>query len=85
MILAEISPEKDASAFLGLGVIGNGSQPALTLVAECLELRHEVAGAVAKALKRYRDADAALLIALDEAGLFEIRQQHLANPCRYAG
>ncbi len=79
-LLSEVPPEEHASAFLGLGVIGDGRKPALTLVTKCLELRHEIAGASSEDLERYHDDDTAVLIALDEASLFKIRQQHLANP-----
>lgn len=80
VLLAEVSPEEHASAFLSLGVIGDRPKSALTLVTKCLELRHEIAGAGSEGLKWYRDHDAALLIALNEARLLKIRQQHLANP-----
>jgi hypothetical protein len=85
VLLSEVAPEEHASAFLGLGIIGDGPKAALTLVTKCLELRHEIAGASSEDIKRCHDGDAALLVALDEAGLLKIRQQHLANPCRYAG
>ena len=85
VLLSEVSPQEHASAFLGVSVIGDGPKPALALVTKCLELRHEIAGASSEDLARYHDDDAALLIALDEAGLLKIRQQHLANPRRYAG
>src|SRR5215467_9697039 len=85
MLLPEIPPEVDASAFLGLGVVGDGAQPALTLVAKCLELDDEIAGANCESLKAYRNDNAVLRIALNQAGLLEIQQQHLANPCGYAG
>ena len=49
--------------------IGDGLKPTLTCVAKCLELRDEIAGACSEGLERYSEADAALLIALDEAGL----------------
>jgi hypothetical protein len=85
VLLSEVPPDEHASAFLGLSVVGDGSKPALTLVTKCLELRHEIAGAGSEHLERYHDDDAALLVALDETGLLEIRQQHLADPYRYAG
>jgi len=78
-------PQEHASAFLGLGVIGDGPKPALTLVTKCLELRHEIAGASLEGLKRHSDGDAALLIAHDQAALLKIGQQRFANPYRYAG
>ena len=84
-LLSEVAPEENASAFVGLGVIGDSPKPALTLIPECLELRHEIAGASAEGLDRYRDGNAALLIALDEVGLLKVRQQCLANPYRHAG
>ncbi len=65
VLLSEIPPEEHASAFLGLGVIGDGPKPALILVTKCLELGHEIAGVSSEDLRRYHDGDAALLIALD--------------------
>ena len=80
LLLSEVPPEEHASAFLGLRVTGDGPKPALTLVAKCLELRHEIAGASSEDLDRNHNVDPAFLIALDEAGLLKIREQHLANP-----
>jgi hypothetical protein len=74
VLLSEVTPEKCAAAFLGLGVVGDGPKPALALVTKCLEFRHEIAGASAEGLERHHDNDAAFLIALDQAGLLEIRQ-----------
>ena len=74
MLLAEIPAEKHASTFLRPGVIGDGAEPALGLVSKRLELRHEIADTGAEAFECHRDADAAVLDALDEAGLFEVRQ-----------
>jgi len=48
------------------------------------ELRDELAGAGSKAFGRYRDRDAALLIAFDEAGFFQIGQECVTNPRRHA-
>jgi hypothetical protein len=69
VLLSEVPPKKYAAAPLGLGAIGDGRESARARVAECLELCHEIAGASSKGLERYREDDAALLIALDEAGL----------------
>ncbi len=80
LLLSEVPPEKHASAFVGPGVIGDGPKPALALVTKCLELRHEIAGTGSEDLERYHNDDAAFVIALDEAGLLKIREQHLANP-----
>lgn len=85
LLLSEISPEEHASAFFGLGVISDGPKPLLALVTKSLELRDEIPGSSPKGLKGYRDADAAVLIALDETGLLKIRQQCFANPRRHAG
>jgi len=85
VLLSEVPPKKHASAPLGLGVIGDGRESARAGVTECLELRHEIAGASSEGLERYREDDAALLIVLDEAGLLKIREQCIANPYRYAG
>jgi hypothetical protein len=74
LVLSEVPPEEHASAFLGLGVVGDGRKPALPLVTKCLELRHEIAGASSEDLERYHNDDAVLLIALDEAGPLKIRQ-----------
>jgi hypothetical protein len=82
LLLSEVPPEEHASAFLEPGVIGDGPKPALALVTKCLELRHQVTGANSEDLERYGNDDAVLLIAVDEADLLKIRQQHLANPCR---
>ncbi len=65
VLLSEVPLEEHASAFVGLGVIGDGPKPALILVTKCLELRHEIAGVSSEDLRRYHDDDAALLIALD--------------------
>src|SRR5262245_3449194 len=73
MFLSEIPPEVHASAFLGLGVIGDGAKPALTLMTKCLDLRHQRVRAALEGLGRYLDADAILRIALDKAGLLEVR------------
>jgi hypothetical protein len=73
-LLSEVPPEEHASAFLGLGVIGDSPKPALTLVTKCLELRHEIAGTNSEGRGRYHNDYAAFLIALDEAGLLKIRQ-----------
>jgi len=54
VLLSEVPPEEDASAFLGLGVIGDGPKPALTLVTKCLELRHEIAGASSEDLSHFQ-------------------------------
>lgn len=72
VLLSEISPEEDASAFLGLGVISDGPKPVLALVSSSLELREEIAGASPKSLKRNRNIDTALRIALDEACLLQV-------------
>src|SRR5262245_5420859 len=79
MMLSEVSPQERASAFLGLGIVGNEPEPALTLVTEGLELRHEIANASCKAHPRDDDSDAAVLIPRNEPRLLEIRQQHLTN------
>ena len=81
--LAEIPPEAHASAFLGLGIIGDRTKPALTLMTKRLELRHQIVGASLEDLGRCLDADATLRIALNEAGLLKVRQQHIANPHGY--
>jgi len=52
--------------------MGDGPKPLLALVTKFLELCDEIAGAGPKCLERYRDVDATLLIALDEAGLLKI-------------
>src|SRR5262245_21176737 len=80
--LAEIPPEAHASAFLGLGIIGDRTKPALTLMTKRLELRHQIVGASLEG--RCLDADATLRIALNEASLLKVRQQHLANPHRHS-
>jgi hypothetical protein len=85
VLFSEVPPEEHASAFLRLRVIGHDPKPALTLVTKRLELRHEIAGARSEGLNRYHDGDVALLIALDEAGLLEVRQQYLADASRHAG
>src|SRR5215467_12465635 len=83
MFLSEIPPEAHASAFLGLGVIGDGAKPALPLMTKGLELRHQIVAAGLEDLGRCPDADATLRIALNEAGLLKVRQQHIANPHGY--
>ena len=85
MLLSEVAADEDASAFLGLRVVGDGPKPALTLVTKCLELRHEITDAGAEALERYHEADKALVIALDEAGLLKIGEQYLTDPARHTG
>jgi hypothetical protein len=84
MLLSEIPPDKHASALIGLRVMGDKLKPTLTLVTECFELSYQVVGASCEVLERY-DGDTTFLIALDEGGLLEIRQQHLANPHWHAG
>jgi hypothetical protein len=73
MLLSEVPPEEHASAFLGLGVIRDGPEPPLILATKSHELRDEITGASLEGLERRRDNDAALLIALDEAGLLNVR------------
>ena len=51
LLLSEVPPGEHA--FLGLGVISDSPQPALTLVTKCPELRHEIAGASSEDLERY--------------------------------
>ena len=82
MVLSEVSPQEDAAAFRRLGVGGDEPEPALALETKGLELRHEIAGTTLEGIERHRDDDATLFIALDEAGLLEIGQQRLADPCR---
>jgi hypothetical protein len=53
VLLSEISSKEDASAFLGLGVMGDGPKPVLALVTKSLELRDEIAGASPKGLERH--------------------------------
>jgi hypothetical protein len=69
VLLSEVAPEEHASAFLGSGVIGDGSQPALTLIAKRLELRDEISGTGSEHFEGNCDDDAALRIALNDAGL----------------
>src|SRR5262249_4426630 len=80
---SEIAPDKYASAVLGLRVIGDKPKSTFALVAKRFELSHQIIGAGGEVLERYDD-NTAFLIALDEAGLLEIRQQGLANPHWYA-
>ena len=77
--LSEIPSNKHASALLGLRVMGDKPKPTLTLVAKSFELSYQVVGASCEVLERYDD-DTALLIAPDEAGLLEFRQQRRTNP-----
>jgi len=84
VLLSEVPPQEHASAFLGLGVVGDGPKPALTLITKGLEFRHEIAGAGPESVERYHNDDATLLIALDDAGLLKVRQQRLANPHGHA-
>ena len=84
MLLPEIPPEICASTLLGLRVLGNHREPARALMTKSRELRDELAGAGSKALGRYRDSDAALLIAFDEAGFFQIGKECVTNPWRHA-
>src|SRR5262249_36397221 len=59
LLLSEVPPEEQAWAFLGLGVVSDGPQPALTLVMKCLELRHEI-GAPARKNSRLESGERAL-------------------------
>ena len=59
--------------------MGDKPKPTLTLVAKSFELSYQVVGASCEVLERYDD-DTALLIAPDEAGLLEFRQQRRTNP-----
>lgn len=71
ILVSEISPNKYASALLGLCVMGDKSKPTLALVAKCFELCYQVVRTGCEVFKR-RDHDAAFLIAFDEADLLEI-------------
>ena len=85
IVLPEIAPDKYAAALLGMGIVGNEAKTSFALVAEGLEFPHEIADAGFEALRRHRNGDSAFLVALNEARLFQIRQQHLADARRHTG
>ena len=85
MVLSKVAPEEHTAALLRLGVISKQSKPAFALIAKGLELRHQVAHAGFEAVGRHGDPNAVFLVPLNEPGLLEIRQQHLANPFGHAG
>jgi len=68
-----------------LGIVGNQTKTPFALVAEGLELRHQIADAGLEGLRRHDDCDASVLVPFNGSRLFKIRQRHLADPCRYAG
>ena len=73
MLLSEIPPQEQTSAFLGLGVVSHNPQPALALVSRCFELADEIMGASCEGLGRDRKTDPALLVAANEACLPKIQ------------
>ena len=85
ILLPEIPPDEYAAALLGVGIVGNQAKTPFALVAEGLEFRHQVADAGLERLRRHDDCDAAVLVPFNGSRLFKIRQQHLADPGRYAG
>ena len=63
MLLSEIPPQEQTSAFLGFGVVSHNPQPALALVSRCFELADEIMGAGCEGLGRDGKTDPALLVA----------------------
>jgi hypothetical protein len=74
MVLTEIPPDEYASAFLGVGIVGNQAKTPFALVAEGLEFRHEIADAGLERLRRHGDCDVAVLIPFNGSRFFKIRQ-----------
>jgi hypothetical protein len=68
-----------------LGVVGHQSKTPLALITKGLQLRDELAHTGGELVRRHDDGDAAVKVALNEAGLFEIGQEHLADPGGYTG
>jgi len=85
MRFSKVVPDEHASAFLRLGVVGNQPKTPLALEAKSLELRDKFADTPGEFVRWHSDNDAAVLVALNKAGLFEIRKQYLADPGGYTG
>src|SRR5262245_58566251 len=79
IMLSEVSPQEDAPALLGPGVVGDETEPALTLETKGLELPHKIANAGCKVLRRDADGDGAGRIPLNKPCLLKIRQQDIAR------
>jgi hypothetical protein len=78
MLLSEIPPQIDVSAFVDLGVMCDWSKVALTLVAKTFFMLATRSGRQLQGLDGTTMMTRALRIALNETGL--IQRQHLANP-----
>jgi hypothetical protein len=74
IILPEKPPNEYAAALLGVSIVGNQAKTPFALVAEGLELRHEIANADLERLRRHGDCDAAILITFNGSRFFKIRQ-----------
>jgi len=85
VILSKVAPEEHAAALFRLGIIGNQAKTPFTLVAEDLESRHEIADSILERFRRHNDCDATILGPFNASSLFKVRQEHFANPRRYAG
>jgi hypothetical protein len=68
----EIAADEYASALVRLGVVGDQLEPPLALKAKSLELAAQLAHAGGETFRRGGDGDAAVLVALHEAGFFKI-------------
>ena len=85
MVFSKVAADEQASAFGRLGVVGHQPKTPLALKPKSLELRNELTHARSELVRRHDDGDAAVRIALNETGLFEIGQQHFADPGGYTG
>ena len=85
IIFSKVAPDEHASAFGRLRVVGHQAKAAFALKPKNLELRNELTHARSELVRRHDDGDAAVRLALNETGLFEIGQQHFADPGGYTG